>query len=212
MRILFVTLKNSFFGQKRKPWVSIDTPKFIRLLEGMGHDVERIEFARLANLAATLKGETIFYSFSQRGHLRDYIKDVMQLVSRENRIIPSLDLLLSHENKGYAELYKQILGINELKSHYLSDMEDINLCDLDYPVVLKTITGSNARGVFLCSSETELRRRIKAITPSLPLGKRLDALRRKYLRGHRTYPGYPDFDEPASSSRNTCQGLIATIA
>jgi glutathione synthase/RimK-type ligase-like ATP-grasp enzyme len=199
MRILFATLKNSFFGQGRKPWVSIDTPKFVRLLEGMGHEIEQIGFARLANQAATLKSETIFYSFSQREHLREYIKDIMQLVSRENRIIPSLDLLLSHENKGYAELYKQKLGLNSPKSYYLSEMENIKFCELEYPLVLKTITGSNARGVFLCKSETELRRRIKAITPALPLGTRLDALRRKYLRGKRSYAGYPDF-EPAKDA------------
>lgn len=200
MRILFVTLKNSFFGQKRKPWVSIDTPAFIRLLEEKGHGIEHLEFADLAKLTASLEGRTIIYSFSQRPHLRAYIKDIMQLIARDNRIIPSLDLLLSHENKGYAELYKQKLGINEFKSYYLSDMDDVKHCELSYPVVLKKNTGSNARGVFLCKSESGLLSRIKDITPRLSIGKRLDALRRRYLRGKRDYAGYPDF-EPARDAK-----------
>ncbi len=194
MKLILVTASGQFFGQARKPWVSIDTAKLIRNLQERGFEVELLEFHQLAAQAHTLRNEVIFYTYSQLDYLRGYIKDIMLVVSRANRIIPSLELLLCHENKGFAELYKRSLGLSEPQAWYLSHSRELAGLQIHYPVVLKTTSGTNAKGVFLCEDESELRKRLKTLAKPVSLAARLDSQRRRYLRPGRKYQGYPDFN------------------
>ena len=200
MKLLVATGKDMFFGQSRKPWVSLNTQRFLSCLADIGIDCEAWDIHRLAHQAASTEGCDIFYTFSQREHLRHYIATVMLQLSRHNRIIPSAGLLLSHENKGWAELLRKKLGILEPKSWFLSDAANWEELDLSWPLVLKTTSGTNSRGVWLCRDKDELSRRIRMLSQPLTLRQRLDFLRRLYLRKGRSYPGYPDF-EPAADAR-----------
>lgn len=60
-RITLLTGYGLFFSQTRKSLVSIDTPKFIRLLQDRGLEVEHLEFPQLATRIASLTGRTLFY-------------------------------------------------------------------------------------------------------------------------------------------------------
>jgi len=191
--LLLVNAERGFFGQERKPWISMDVPLLASTLKALGYAVRITDIGSLALQAGSIKDQTIFYAFSQREHLRAYIKDVMQVLNPRNRIIPSLPLLLCHENKGYAELYRQQLGISSPSGHYINDAGMIPTLKLTYPIVLKTIAGTNARGVTLCQSEADLLKAVKSLSSGPGLFNRIDHLRRKHLRKGRTYEGYPDF-------------------
>jgi len=193
MRLHLLTGYDAFYGQSRKPWVSIDTAAFIRHLQGLGIDVATADWHDLAMGNFHPQDATILYSFSQIAHIRDWLKDQLSMLAGGNRLIPSLPLLLCHENKGYAQLYQQSLGIIGPKAWYLCDPRDIP-SDLAYPVVLKTISGTNAKGVFLCKDRAELLKRIAGLSASLSLGVKLDHIRRRHLRKGRSYEGYPGFN------------------
>lgn len=192
--ILLVTSARDFFGQSRKPWVSIDTRLFVQELEQYGHQVSVCTFHELVNAQTPIIDKLIFYAFSQREHIRNYIKDIMLHLGVSNEIIPSLDLLYCHENKGFAELYKQRLGITEPRSWYLCDALETERYPITYPIVLKTTSGTNGKGVYLCKDASELKTKITSLSPGLTLSQRIDLLRRKHLRRHKSFAGYPGFD------------------
>lgn len=192
--ILILTWPGGFFGQARKPWDSLDTDKLISNLRQMNHTVEVAEISRLGENAWALQHKSIFYSFSQKAHNRAYLKDLMQILNRQNTLIPSLEMLLCHENKGYAAWHTASLGIPSPRTLYLADVADLEDMDIEYPIVLKSVCGTNGKGVFLCSHRAELLEKIKALGGKLSWTVHLDHWRRKHLRKHKHFDGYPHFD------------------
>lgn len=193
MEILLVVDKNNFFGQTRKPWVSINTDKFVAELKNYGIDCEITEFPKISINGYFPKNRTIFYHFSQKENLRYFIKDVAEILNYENKLIPGIDLLRSHENKGYQELVKKKRSIAAPKGYYISGLDDLESLELSYPIVVKTIDGSNGKGVYLCHSRDDVYKKMKKYI-GFTFAEKLDLLRRKYLRSKKYYPEYPDYD------------------
>ena len=111
-QIIILHGKNKFFGQTRKPWVSMNLSKIIELLSNDGFTILNYEYQEVINSNIEIRDSIVFYSFSQRENVREYIKDLVHhLAMSNNTVIPSYELLLCHENKGYQELLKNRLGI-----------------------------------------------------------------------------------------------------
>lgn len=191
--LVLLTGDQGFYGQTRKAWVSMDASVLEKHLSSLGYPVQRYTFQELYNRNILLSGKTILYTFSQKENVRQYIRDVIFNLSKTNTVIPSLDLLLCHENKGYQELYKRELGMTGLKAWYFSGLQDIDAYDISYPVVLKTVSGSNGKGVFLIPDQKSLERQVQKLT-HVGLWTRVDLFRRRYFR-KRTYPDYPHHDD-----------------
>jgi glutathione synthase/RimK-type ligase-like ATP-grasp enzyme len=193
-QIVLLHGKNNFFGQTRKPWVSLDLDKICSLLEESGFNVVKYDYHKIINEEIEIRNSIVFYSFSQRENVRDFIKDLIHhLIKLNNVVIPSYDLLLCHENKGYQELYKKQIGINSLKCQYFNDKYAINYSEINYPSVLKKIDGSNGKGVYLVNNENELKKKLKSFESIYTLTK-LDLKRRKYLRGTKNFEHYPNYN------------------
>ena len=194
-RIIILTGYERFFGQTRKPWVGMNLDRLSQLLREGGYDVEEYEFHQLANQDIRIQDSIILYSFSQRSQLRRYIRDIIWgLQNSSNLLIPSLDLLHCHENKGFQELYKQRLGIDTLGGYYFSSSRELRDYELNFPMVLKSVEGSNGKYVFLVHNREELQRRIRQMESGVGFLTHLDFVRRKYFRGKRVHEGYPDYD------------------
>ncbi|MCF7913313.1 MAG: hypothetical protein K9M99_12350 [Candidatus Cloacimonetes bacterium] len=182
-------------GQFRKPWFSLEASVFERELIAAGWEVITCEFHEVANGGVEIRDSYVFYSFSQKDELRAYYKDVVYFLKLQgNVIIPSYELLLCHENKGFQELYKKQLGLDDLWSLYLSDESEIDKYKIPYPVVLKTLNGSNGRGVFLIEDEKSLRQKLQKITPAYSWSEKFDLLRRKHFRHKKQAKGWPEFE------------------
>lgn len=193
--IYILTGYNGFIGQTRKPWVSIDTPLFVSELTKLGYTVHLHEFHEVINGFITPHNSIIFYSFSHRENLRHYLRDgLMYLQALGNTLVPAFDLFCCHENKGWQELYKDTLDIHSLKSLYFSSKRELKHYPLSFPLVFKTLTGSNSTGVALVNSVDDILRELKQHELQPSLGQRLDFLRRRYLRKHKHFPGYPNYD------------------
>ncbi|HOD52978.1 MAG TPA: ATP-grasp domain-containing protein [Candidatus Cloacimonadota bacterium] len=179
----------------RKPWASINTDLFIDELKKRDYQVEFYEFYQAANDLVKLENEMIIYSFSQRYNLRFLIKDtVKHLEQLGNRLIPDYNLLYCHENKGYQEFYKKQLGITEPRALYFSSKREIQDLNIQFPKVLKTIEGSNGRGVYLVKSKQDVFNIMKKLEKPLSIWEKIDLLRRKYFRKQKLYPGYPEYN------------------
>lgn len=194
-KIYLLTGYNNFFGQTRKPWVSIDTDKLINHFKMQGINVIHLPVSSIYNQNIDIDNSIILYTFSQRENLRQYLKDIIySLCQRNNISIPSLELLLCHENKGYQEIYKRKLGINQLPSYYFSSKREIVDYELSFPIVLKTLDGSNGKGVFLIKSREQLMRKIISIEKDTSFLTKIDLLRRRFLRTKKSFPGYSNFN------------------
>ncbi len=196
MKKLYVlTGYSDFIGQTRKPWVSIDTGAFIQELQKLGYEVLKHSFHDVINGKVDIRDSLVFYSFSHRDNLRHYIRDcLMYLQTQGNTIIPSFELFCCHENKGWQELLKRKLGIHSLDYHYFSSKRELAGYDLKFPLVFKTLTGSNSTGVALVHTKADVLRELARHEPKVGLGQKLDFWRRRNLRKHKQFPGYPNYD------------------
>lgn len=193
-KLHLITGENNFFGQTRKPWVSLDTDRMIQILAKENITVVPHLLQDIFNQDVTIENSLIFYSFSQQPEVRRYLYDVLlSLQERNNLLIPAIDLLRCHENKGYQEILKRELEIPSLKSWYLYDLEGVRRLQLTFPLVMKTVTGSNSQGVYLVNSLQELEKIINKLS-FLSLDRKLDLFRRQYFRLSRKYAEYPDYD------------------
>jgi glutathione synthase/RimK-type ligase-like ATP-grasp enzyme len=191
--LIVLTGNNSFFGQTRKPWTSIDYNKMESEIEKHGYKVHHYAFHEIFNKKIHISDSTIFYTFSQKPELIRYILDtLLYLKDFNNKLIPNLELLRCHENKGYQELYKSKLGIKSLPSFYFSNLRDLESYELSYPIVLKTVDGSNSKGVFLIKDKDDLYLRVKAFE-QIGFFDVMDLIRRKYFRKHKKYVEYPSY-------------------
>ena len=190
---MILTEKNGFFGQTRKPWVSIDTGAFVQAFRDGGFKTETRTFDEIANSERDIRGRVVIYTFSQKYHVRQYVKDVVFALSKKNRVIPSYDMLKCHEDKGYQELFKKEAGIGSLKAFYFSDPAAVREHSVAWPVVLKSVEGSNGKRVWLARNMGELEKLLKRHFVSVPAMDRLDLLRRRYFRAKKSYREYPDY-------------------
>lgn len=193
-KIVLVTGNNNFFGQTRKPWVSLNVNKLVAYLHKNNYEVEIYQFHQLINNPDMVSNSIVFYTFNQKHNRREYIKDLIHYYSNgNNTLIPSYDLLQCYENKGFQELYKKKLNIKSLPALYFCSESEIKKYSINYPVVLKTVDGSNGKGVYLINSKDKLHIKIKKIQ-KLSLLTRADLFRRKYFRKKKQYLDYPDYD------------------
>ncbi|MBN1300953.1 MAG: hypothetical protein JW995_07025 [Melioribacteraceae bacterium] len=191
-KIIILTSENKFFGQTRKPWVSIDIEKFTQKLGACGI----YSYSDIVNRNIEVENAFIVYTFSQKNNQRNYIQDTLLLLSGKNVLLPSYDLLLCHENKGYQELFRKQHGIKSLNAYYFSSIEELNNYTVTYPCVLKTTDGSNAKGVYLIEDENQL---IKILTRfnRISILNKIDLFRRKYFRKNKIYKEYPYYSNTA---------------
>ncbi len=199
--LVVLTDERGFFGQTRRPWVSLDIEKVCRLVEEAGTPTRRFTFGDIGTGRVEVRESAVFYAFSQKENTRRYIQDIILHLSHgANLLIPSYDLLMCHENKGYQELYRRQRGFPTLRSSYVPEGRGLTL-PADFPLVVKTIDGSNGRGVFLARNRRELARIERHITPHLPLSTRLDLLRRRFFRRRKHFPEYPDYNNMTDYSQ-----------
>lgn len=196
MKELYIlTGYDGFIGQTRKPWVSLDTPRFVEELKKLGYLPLVHEFHEVANGKVKIENSLVFYSFSHRQNQHDYIRDLLSyLETQGNTLIPSFQMFSCHENKGWQELHKSSLALHSLAALYFSSKRELKHYELKFPCVFKTLTGSNSTGVALVHSLADIYRQLAKHEPQPSLGKRLDFWRRKHLRKKKLFPGYPNYD------------------
>lgn len=186
---------DGFIGQTRKPWVSIDTPAFIQELRALGFEVKTHDFHEVANCRVEIKDSIVYYSFSHRLNLQHYIRDLlMSLKKQGNILIPNFEMFCCHANKGWQEYLRRELGFGDLNSLYFSSKRELDNYDLKFPLVFKTLDGSNSRGVALVHSKEDILKELGKLEPKPGLYQRWDFFRRKYLRKNKKFPGYPNYD------------------
>jgi len=186
---------DDFIGQTRKPWISIDTDAFINELQSLGFEVRKHGFNEEVNGVVDIRNSIVYYSFSHRRNLQRYIRDLLLALELQgNTLIPNFRMFCCHENKGWQEHLRRHLAFGNLASQYFSSKRELDAYELKFPLVFKTLDGSNSRGVALVHSKEDILKELKKLEPKPGLYQRWDFFRRKHLRKSKKFPAYPNYD------------------
>lgn len=150
MNIYLLTLPNGSFGSAGQSWKQLDLEKIKSQLD---YDVNIKTILNIQSLNFQ-PNDIIIYTSSENEIIRTYLKNNLFHLSCNTRLIPSYELLVAHEDKGFQEIIKKINGFGDLKGNYFFDIEDSYL---PFPKVIKTSQGAGSSGVFLANSDKDLK-------------------------------------------------------
>ena len=162
MNIVIAPIHKSFFSGRI--WMGLDIEKIEHYLNEISatYKVQIIDFSILSNDYSLIPlNAFLFYTASYNDNYQQYIKDVVFDISFSRPdviLLPNLDQLFSFENKGYQELLKRRLNIENVKGSYIGDLEDYlhKQNDINFPIVLKTLKGAMSSGVQLIKNKKQL--------------------------------------------------------
>lgn len=156
-KILFATLPGGHFWSYGPSWTNIDLTNVLGGLSDLGYLVSVVEITDLLNQSLE-SNDIVIYTSSDNPELRQYVKDVMYLVSRNCRIVPSYEGLLAHENKGFQQIYRAMHGFGDLEGAYGVGPE---LLEAPMPYVFKRISGAGSASVELVRNSNDKRRVVR---------------------------------------------------
>jgi hypothetical protein len=152
-KIYFLTY-NNVFSQHLKPWSTLDVGKLIAFLAKKGIEARCIDYSSVFNIGNI--EQSIFITSSSQNLVRKrYIEDVChELVARGARVIPSIDMLKAHENKGFQVFLSERLGLKKPVEEYVLLGEGTFKVARQF--VIKTIDGAGSNGVALIKNNVDL--------------------------------------------------------
>lgn len=157
-KLYLLTENDGFFGQGLHPWQSLKVDEIERILSAI-FDVTRITWMQISSGIVCPSNSIIVHSSSQQQEYKCFIDDLLlYLFCAGNHLVPSIHATRSHDNKGYQELHKRLLGITSLQAIYACKPEELPRPELENTIVFKEISGYGSSGVKLVHSKQELER------------------------------------------------------
>lgn len=145
-KVIFVTYPNGYFGSAGQSWLSLSIDRISKDLKNNGYDVAQYPVNELIGSNDITEDDIVVYTSSENEALRNYIKDIVFMISKKCKVVPNFDLLMAHENKGFQELYRKTYGFGNIKGSYNIDHDNL---PSKFPYVYKSITGAGSSGVTL---------------------------------------------------------------
>lgn len=160
--LLIVTTPSGFFAQNKMPWSSIDVNKIAYSFELAGFNVDIVDFDYLRENFFCISNKIIIYTSSQRVEHRKYIEDIIFLLHENNKLIPSFEAFMAHDNKGFQTLLDKKYGLNLIPSKYYSDISEVEE-NVSFPCVFKPANGASSTGVTIVNNMKQLSHAINDI-------------------------------------------------
>ncbi|NAR88833.1 hypothetical protein GPS45_04595 [Acinetobacter haemolyticus] len=149
MSIFILTLPDGSFNNAGQSWKKIDLKKIISELD---FPVETISFDNLDNINFN-SNDILIYTSSENSVIRQFIKNKLFYIKDRCNLIPTYELLMAHEDKGFQEVMKKEKKFGNLKGNYIFDFDNHQFT---CPKVLKTSQGAGSSGVFLIKNNSDL--------------------------------------------------------
>lgn len=158
IRVFFVTLPNGYFGSAGQSWLSLNVQNISSDIRKLGLEVYSTSIDRILSDYDLKSEDIVIYTSSENKVTRQYVKDTMYLVNKKSNIVPSYDLLMAHENKGFQELYRKDKNFGNLDGFY--HLDHMRLPE-EYPYIYKSIDGAGSSGVELVKDSKKRSQLIK---------------------------------------------------
>lgn len=189
--VYFASLPNGYFGSAVNSWNTLDVKKLAAPFIKNNYEVKYIYITDISKIAFNIT-DTLIYTSSCNEEIRSYLKDVLYFVKDQCQVVPNYEILLAHENKGFQEVVRNKLNINNLSGDYFFDLSSFKR---SFPYVLKTIDGSGSSGVDLIKNEKELEHIVDKYN-SLPLKRKSKNIIRSYQLPKENYLFYRYYYKP----------------
>lgn len=150
--IYFASLPNGYFGSAVNSWLTLDVKELAAPFISKSYRVIYISITDVPEIDF-MSTDILIYTSSDNDEIRSYLKDILYFTKDQCQIIPSYEILLAHENKGFQEVVKSKLDIKGLVENYFFDISQFKR---SFPYVLKTVDGSGSSGVNLIKSNKDL--------------------------------------------------------
>jgi len=160
MNLIISPIFNQFFSGRI--WMGLDYELIKSELETKySAKVEVIPFHQIIeSLDQIPQNAVLFYSTVYNAAYLKYIQDTIKYIALKRpdiTLIPDEHQLNALDNKGYQELYKDLLGIEKVAGKYYGDIDEVlKAQDLEFPFVLKKLSGALSSGVQLIKNRKEL--------------------------------------------------------
>lgn len=154
--LLVVDHKGRYLQDKHR-FESLDIELLKKYIE---EDITIMNYNELVNKGTN--EDVILYTASQVELYKDYIEDVIYF-HQDKKLIPGYEVLKSHENKFFQELYNRKYGVEtNIKSWLIGNLKDFEELKDELPskFVVKGKNGSSGLQVTICSTIEEGREAI----------------------------------------------------
>lgn len=160
MKIALITDNHGRMLQAKTMYDSLNTNYIVNKLQA-NHNLTVLTHDQLqtTNLEPF---DTIIFTTSQVYWYKQYVELNISFIDK-NKLIPSFESLLSHENKAYEYMWLKTHATDCLYFKNYSDLTTFINDDNHYPLVLKTPSGSSSRGVKICKDQKSAINFIKKI-------------------------------------------------
>lgn len=203
-KVYFVTLPDGYFGSAVRSWKTFKIDDISKKLKESDYKVFEVTIDKILEL--DLKQEDfLVYTSSDEKNIRKYIQDVLYFVQHKVNLVPSYDVLMAHENKGFQELFRKQNKFGGLKGSYHFDKD---LLPRNYPFVFKTVMGSGSSGVELVKSDSDLKLIQKRYFLTTIKRKAINYIRSKQL-SEREYDTY--LYRHKGHTRYVCQEFVPDL-
>lgn len=160
MNIAFITDNKQRVLQGKTMYDSLDTDYIVNRLSAV-HDVYALTHHSLQSTDLS-NYDAIIYTTSQVYWYKKYVELNIEFI-KSQKLIPSIESLLSHENKAYEYMWLKQNTSDCLEFKFYSDLDSYRKDEVEYPIVIKTPSGSSSRGVKICDNSKQATRFIKQL-------------------------------------------------
>ena len=170
---LITDYRQAFYSRhsNRRTFCSMSLNALEASFRSMGVSICRTMF-RDIDLSETWAGRVVIYQSSEDPNLdyRSFIEDMaLGLKLAGAVLIPDFHFLRAHHNKVFFENLRKTSrcrAINNLRSRVFGTLEECDMDELDYPLVIKPAAGAASRDVCLATARHCASRHIKRISRS----------------------------------------------
>lgn len=185
--IYIVTWPNGHFGNAGQSWLSINLEVVAKYLHKEAKKVEIVTITELLKLDIT-SDDVVIYNSSEVAEIRNYIKDILFIVNKKCKIIPSYEALMAHENKGFQELVRKEKKLGNLAGAYRFDIDDF-VFEKNKKYVYKSVDGAGSSQVWLVRSSSDISK-LRAKQVKTTLKRKIIKLQRSFKLEPREYAYY----------------------
>lgn len=151
MTVYLLTMPDGTFGSAGQSWERLNLDKVQDNLDFNINirsitDIKKIKFN---------DNDILIYTSSENEVVRNYLKNSFFYLKNKVNLIPSYELLMAHEDKGFQEVLRSEKNFGNVIGNYLFD---IDTAELDLPKVLKKSQGAGSSGVFLVKTKKDLKK------------------------------------------------------
>ncbi len=162
MKKIYILVHEGFFTQHMFEYQNVDTTIFVSTLQDNGFEAELLEYSILAKQDYIIDNKAIYWTGShQNTDVKQYINDILiaRFIGRNN-LVPRLETVVSHENKGMQGILASELGLDLITQDYHCNSTIPSSYD-DKTFVFKSLGGAGSIGVSLAKNKREYLQQIK---------------------------------------------------